>query len=83
MARDTANIAPAPAGLTYVNDDDTGLTRIAAKEGFAYRDSEGRPVTDEATLARIKALVIPPAWTDLWICPSASKFLEAARDSAS
>lgn len=71
MARDTAHIDLAPAGLTYVNDDDAGITRIAAKGGFAYRDTEGAPLNDEATLARIKALVIPPAWTDVWICPSA------------
>lgn len=71
MARDTANMDPAPAGLTYVNDDDAGLTRITAKDGFAYRDTHGRPVSDETTLSRIKALVIPPAWTDVWICPSA------------
>ncbi|WP_340645127.1 DNA topoisomerase IB [Phenylobacterium sp.] len=72
MARDTADLTPPPpVGLTYVNDDDIGITRIAGENGFSYRDPEGRAVTDEATLARIKALVIPPAWTDVWICPSA------------
>ncbi|MES2723673.1 MAG: DNA topoisomerase IB [Pseudomonadota bacterium] len=72
MARDTAELTPpAPAGLIYVNDDDAGITRVAGKSGFSYRDAEGRPVTDAQTLERIKALVIPPAWTDVWICPSA------------
>ena len=72
MARDTAELtSPAPAGLIYVNDDDAGLTRVAGKSGFSYRDTEGRPVTDAQTLERIRALVIPPAWTDVWICPSA------------
>jgi DNA topoisomerase-1 len=72
MARDTAELTPpAPAGLIYVNDDDAGLTRVAGKSGFSYRDAEGRPVTDAQTLERIRALVIPPAWTDVWICPSA------------
>ncbi len=72
MARDTAELTPpAPVGLTYVNDDDAGITRIKAGDGFTYRDTDRRPVRDVATLARIKALVIPPAWTDVWICPSA------------
>ncbi len=72
MARDTAELtSPAPAGLIYVNDDDAGLTRVAGTSGFSYRDAEGRPVTDAQTLERIRALVIPPAWTDVWICPSA------------
>ena len=78
MARDTAELTPpTPVGLTYVNDDDTGITRIAAKDGFNYRETEGLAVTDPATLARIKALVIPPAWTDVWICPSAQGHIQA------
>ncbi|MBP7651317.1 MAG: DNA topoisomerase IB [Phenylobacterium sp.] len=78
MARDTAELTPpAPVGLTYVNDDDAGITRIKAGDGFTYRDTDRRPVRDVATLARIKALVIPPAWTDVWICPSARGHIQA------
>ena len=37
--------------------------------GFSYQWSDGRPVTEPEVLARIKALVLPPAWQDVWICP--------------
>jgi DNA topoisomerase-1 len=61
------------AGLRYVNDTRPGIRR---KDGKFF-DAAGAPVTDEATLARIKALVIPPAWTDVWICPQATGHLQA------
>jgi len=77
MARDTAEINPVPVGLSYVNDDDPGLSRIATRSGFSYRDAKGQTVEDEKTLARIKALVIPPAWTDVWICPSSRGHIQA------
>jgi len=79
MARDTAELAPdlAPAGLLYVNDDDPGITRVKTEGGFGYRDPDGRPVRDEATLARIRALAIPPAWTQVWISPSARGHIQA------
>jgi DNA topoisomerase-1 len=49
---------------------------------FEYHDAKGERVTDEATLARIKALVIPPAWTDVWICPDPDGHIQAtARDA--
>jgi DNA topoisomerase-1 len=58
------------AGLTYVNDHDLGLSRIAAPGGkFKYRNADGRIVRDPKTLDRIAKLVIPPAWTEVWICP--------------
>ncbi|MDB5774706.1 MAG: topoisomerase [Herbaspirillum sp.] len=56
-------------GLRYVSDADTGYRRVGkSKEYFQYRDPDGRPVRDKEVLARIKALVIPPAWTEVWIC---------------
>jgi DNA topoisomerase-1 len=57
------------AGLRYVTDERPGITRKKQGEGFAYLDPAGKPVKDSATLARIRSLVIPPAWTDVWICP--------------
>lgn len=57
------------AGLRYVRDDVPGIVREAVKDGFRYLDTDGQPLRDEATLSRIKALSIPPAWTDVWICP--------------
>ncbi|WP_338762364.1 DNA topoisomerase IB [Massilia sp. METH4] len=65
------------AGLRYVSDSKPGLARIAADGGFRYVDAAGAPVDDEATLARIKALAIPPAWTDVWICPQPNGHLQA------
>jgi len=65
------------AGLRYVHDDRPGIRRAPGKDGFDYVDAKGAPVEDEATLKRIKSLVIPPAWTDVWICPQANGHLQA------
>lgn len=65
------------AGLRYVHDDRPGILREPVKDGFRYLDAKGEPVEDEATLKRIKSLAIPPAWTDVWICPQANGHLQA------
>jgi DNA topoisomerase I len=65
------------AGLRYFPDSRPGIRRVKAGRGFRYHDPDGTPVRDEATLERIAALVIPPAWTDVWICPSPSGHLQA------
>lgn len=65
------------AGLRYVSDSKPGLSRSTGPGGFRYADAHGDPVDDAATLARIKALAIPPAWTDVWICPTANGHLQA------
>jgi DNA topoisomerase-1 len=65
------------AGLRYVTDHTPGLTRLAEGDGFRYVDAGGATVDDPDTLARIKSLVIPPAWTDVWICPHANGHLQA------
>ncbi len=69
------------AGLRYVTDSKPGIRREREGEGegaaFRYFDAKGEPVEDEATLKRIKSLVIPPAWTDVWICPEANGHLQA------
>lgn len=57
------------AGLTYVNDDMPGITRRRAGKGFSYRDAHGRTITDRAERKRLAALAVPPAYTDVWICP--------------
>ncbi len=56
------------AGLHYVNDGDPGLARLTAGKAFRYVDPNHHRATDPATLARIKHLAIPPAWTEVWIC---------------
>ena len=77
MPRDTVEFSPVSSGLLYVNDDDPGLRRIKSGAGFAYCDPDGDPVGDDATLDRIRALAIPPAWTDVWICPSPRGHIQA------
>lgn len=65
------------AGLTYVSDDDPGLARERAGDGFRYLKPNGEPVSDEATLERVRRLAIPPAWTGVWICTKANGHLQA------
>ncbi|HEX8968796.1 MAG TPA: DNA topoisomerase IB, partial [Chloroflexota bacterium] len=57
------------AGLRYVSDTLPGLRRRRAGSGFTYLGPNDRPVREPDTLRRIRALAIPPAWTDVWICP--------------
>ena len=72
-----ADPADIPEGLTWCSDELPGLKRTASGRGFAYHDQKGRLVTDETVLARIHALAIPPAWTEVWICPRASGHIQA------
>jgi DNA topoisomerase-1 len=65
------------ARLRYVGDDQSGIHRKKCGAGFAYFDAGGKPVRDKATLARIRRLVIPPAWTDVWISPFEDGHLQA------
>jgi DNA topoisomerase-1 len=65
------------AGLRYVSDSRPGIRRQRSGSGFRYRGVDGAPVTDMATLTRIRSLVIPPAWTGVWICPIANGHLQA------
>jgi DNA topoisomerase-1 len=69
--------AAAEAGLTYVSDGQPGIRRRRTKSGFRYVDPAGRPVRDSKTLARIRKLAVPPAWTDVWISPVANGHLQA------
>src|SRR6266576_611953 len=66
------------AHLRYVSDETTpGITRKHAGKGFVYADANGKQVQDPDTLARIRSLAIPPAWTDVWICPIDNGHLQA------
>jgi len=66
------------AGLRYVNDERTaGIRRIGRQNRFRYVDANGRTVSNRAELQRIRALAIPPAWTDVWICPNPLGHLQA------
>ena len=58
-----------PDGLVRVDPASPGLGRRRCGRGFSYLDIDGERITDPLEIARIKALVIPPAWQDVWICP--------------
>ena len=70
------------AGLRYVTDAGPGIVRRRAGRGFVYLGPDGERITDPAALRRIRNLVIPPAWTDVWICPLPNGHIQAsARDA--
>jgi hypothetical protein len=64
-------------GLRYVTDSQPGISRRRAGKGFAYFYPDGRKIEDKEELSRIRAIVIPPAWSDVWICPYAHGHLQA------
>lgn len=66
-----------PQGLTWCSDEQPGLSRRRSGKGWSYRDAKGRVITDAKMLDRIRALAIPPAWTDVWICPRANGHIQA------
>jgi DNA topoisomerase-1 len=76
MPLDPASSARA-AGLKYACDDRPGIRRVRAGSNFRYFGPTGRRVTNREDLDRIKSLVIPPAWEDVWICPERNGHLQA------
>ena len=65
------------AGLRYISDDRPGIRRKKVGTGFTYTRPDGSRLAKRETLKRIKALAIPPAWTDVWICPFADGHIQA------
>jgi DNA topoisomerase-1 len=65
------------AGLRYVSDTQPGIRRKKSGKGFTYVDSNGKTIHDADELARIRSLAIPPAYTDVWICPSLNGHIQA------
>lgn len=83
---DSANLSPLEAasaadaqeaGLRFVSDADPGISRTRPKKLFRYTGSNGKVVRDTLTLDRIRLLAIPPAWTDVWIAPTATGHIQA------
>ncbi len=64
-------------GLVYVSDESPGIRRRKAGKAFAYLKPDGSRLTEPAALGRIKSLAIPPAYTDVWICPKPSGHIQA------
>lgn len=70
------------AGLYYVTDEMPGIRRRRHGRGFTYVDPDGRTIRDAQMLRRFRSLVIPPAWTEVWICPDPNGHLQVtARDA--
>jgi DNA topoisomerase-1 len=65
------------AGLVYVSDEEPGIRRRKAGKGFSYIKPGGGALKDAAALKRIRSLAIPPAYTDVWICPKANGHIQA------
>ena len=77
LAAPEAMAAAREANLRYMSDDQPGITRKTTAKGVSYRGAEGEVVRDRETLVRIKRLAIPPAWTDVWICPRPNGHIQA------
>jgi len=73
---DENRLAAKNAGLHYLSDTEPGITRKAARKGFVYYDVNGKVLRDKNHLDRIAALVIPPAWTQVWISPDPDSHLQ-------
>lgn len=65
------------AGLLYANDQEPGITRRRSGKGWSYRDPSGARITDRAVIERITRIGIPPAYTDVWICPDERGHIQA------
>jgi DNA topoisomerase-1 len=65
------------AGLRYVSDIQPGIRRKKAGKGFAYVGTDGKTIRDAKELGRIRSLAIPPAYTDVWICPNPNGHIQA------
>jgi DNA topoisomerase-1 len=65
------------AGLRYVNDSGPGIRRKRVGKHFSYIGLDGKPIRDPQTIRRIKSLAIPPAYTDVWICPDPNGHIQA------
>ena len=65
------------AGLRYVSDQSPGIRRKRVGKGFTYRDRDGSTIREAGIIRRIRSLVIPPAWTDVWICHDPRGHLQA------
>lgn len=74
---DAAIASARDGGLRYVSDEEPGLRRHKTSEGFRYVDEAGHAIKDDAILRRVRALAIPPAYLDVWICPRANGHLQA------
>src|SRR5688500_9929119 len=78
----TAVVSAKAAGLRYATCDKPGITRQRRGKGFIFKGPNGQVIRDERTLARIRALVLPPAWTGVWISSDPRAHLQATGHDA-
>ena len=79
LVSDQRQASAAEVALVYANDGEPGIRRRRAGKGFRYLWPDGERVRDPAVLDRIRGLVVPPAWADVWIAPSADCHLQVDR----
>ena len=77
MSLDASPPSAAVPGLVRSDPHGPGIGRVRDEGGFCYLDPSGAQITDAATLDRIRALRIPPAWTDVWISPDPFGHIQA------
>jgi DNA topoisomerase-1 len=65
------------AGLRYTTDAIPGIRRVKRRGGFSFIGADGKTIADKGEIARIKSLAVPPAYTDVWICPLPNGHLQA------
>src|SRR5207244_4851108 len=65
------------AGLRYASASRQGMRRRNSRKVFTYTRADGSRLTEAEVLRRSKSLAVPPAWTDVWICPSADGHIQA------
>ena len=74
---ETAKADADTAGLRYVSDEHPGVVRKKRGSGFRYVGADSKTITDPAIIKRIRSIAVPPAWTNVWICPSANGHIQA------
>jgi DNA topoisomerase-1 len=72
-----AEEAAREAGLVYVSDEMPGISRKRSGRGFSYADTRGHSITDPKELRRLKALAVPPAWSNVWLCTTPRGHIQA------
>jgi DNA topoisomerase-1 len=77
LSIDVSREATRYAGLRYVSDASAGIRRRASGRGFAYVAPDGKIIRERAEIVRIRKLAIPPAYRDVWICPSDRGHIQA------
>jgi DNA topoisomerase I len=77
LTTEAAQATAQAIGLRYVSDVASGIRRLRSGKRFRYVNPDKTPLRDPQTLDRIRALAIPPAWTDVWISPSANGHIQA------